>query len=269
MLLVFTPQPVATPRLGTRRGALNVAPRSTLVRSWLGAALLLCCGQAIAAQWPDIDLPRDAQAFDIAPNIRVNGVPMQLKGFISRANLKDCVAWFKGQQGGHVVMDETSGRTVIGRPFGQFYATVTLETVSGGTRGTLGVADWATAQREQAAFIRQTAPLRLALGEGTQLMQHTESVDEGKTAQHVVLVNAASVENNSRHLVEWLKRQGLALEDTLNANSAAATEGMDSNSRTQFFRGPGKEAMVVLSRDAQGRSVVVLNLVSHQASLTP
>jgi hypothetical protein len=234
----------------------------------------LCAGLACAAEgvadpaaevWP-VEPPPDAQTFEVAAHAVVDGVPMRILGFVSAQGVQDNMAWFKAKLGSTAAVSQIGRRRVLGGPSGASYLTVELEpAASGGTRGTIALADWAQARATAREYQDTIHRLQDAFGERARVLQHTESVDGDKRSRYVVLTNDQPVQLNMSEARRWLEAQGLQLERSLDARAAdveAPTGRTDvAPGITSFFRGPGKQAIAVATQDPQMGAVVVINLV--------
>ena len=247
---------------------LLTSRRASRFASWSRHALR--CGLALtglvagaaggAPEKAPIEPPPGAQVFEIAAHSVVNGVPMQIFGFISPQDVSQTLAWFKSRLGPTVAVNQVGVKQILGRPQGSAYLTVELESAQGGSKGTITVADWAQARAQAPAYQEEIHQLQERFGANARVLQHLESMDGPKRSNYIVVTNDQPVQLNASEARRWLERQGLRLERTLDVQGAE-NAGESAAGVTSFFRGPDKEAMVVATRDAQTASVVVINLV--------
>lgn len=98
--------------------------------------------------WPNVSLPAGASAYQIGEQMSVNGMPMRLKGFVTRTAPLETAAWFRKSLGKPLVENVLLGKLVLGRAQGDYYVSVLLEEMpgqNGGTRGTVTVTNVKTA----------------------------------------------------------------------------------------------------------------------------
>jgi hypothetical protein len=231
-----------------------------LARPCLFAMLwLLASLTTQAAHWPEVRLPAGIQISDIGAGMSVSGLPMQARGFTSQQTVTQLVEQFRASLGAPLVENRIGFRTILGQAHGSHYLTVQLEPAGSGTRGIIALSDLAAmaANRESERALRASWLARLP--SGMQLLSLVASRDGARRAQHIVLHSPHLPANNRDALTAMLAQDGYALQQL--APSA------EPPGETLYFRAPGREAMAVVTRNADGSSGIVLNLVAVSESM--
>lgn len=233
----------------------------------LAAVLALVCHSARAdAGWPAVALPPDASPFAVGEQIAVNGMPVRIQGFVSRTDMARLAGWFRRSLGPPLVEDLIGRKRILGRAQGEYYLSVQLEPLGleQGTRGTVALSQLKTGYQRRDRTRAQTERLLARLPAGTRLSSQMTSIDGNKLASYVVLSNGHDEQLNRARVIELLREDGLVLEREGEAGVQARRmlPAAQANSRTLFFKGQGKEAMVVICRDEEGRSTIVLNTIN-------
>jgi hypothetical protein len=212
------------------------------------------CAWSVAAEnrWPQIALPADARPFEIAAQASVNGLPMQLRGFVSATGPDQLLSWFRQRLGQPLVENVLGSKHVLGRLQGAHYITLQLEPAGRGTRGLIAVTALAGAYAERAVTEIDTARLLSGFPPDSRLLNRIVSSDAGKVSTYVVLTNGQDEELNLQRVKEVMRAGGLALE----RESDTRVPG-----RTAFFKGRNREAVAIVYRDGAGQSAIVMNQV--------
>ncbi|WP_265256852.1 hypothetical protein [Verminephrobacter aporrectodeae] len=263
------PRPPGTRAAFARPGS----PRPKRTDLCLGLLLLALGAPAARAQapsWPEVALPAQAQSYGVGQQLGMNGLPMRLTGFATEAAPEQTAAWFRRTLGQPLVENRLGRKQILGRAEGGYYLTVQIEPGSDGrgSRGMVAVTQLPGAPQPQT---RETiAHWRRLLPAGTQVTSHLQAQDNGRFATHLVALNRHGEQLNAQRLGAALREQGYALERSISTDSAQTAAGLPEQAAglTLLFRGPGKEAMATITRDAQGQTSIVL-LTSVQLELLP
>lgn len=251
--------------------ANEVPPRNRCRRAlMLGVALLLSNACALAeSPWPTIALPKEVQAFDIGERITVNGMPMHMQGFLSKAPPEQIAAWFRRILGSPLVESRLSKSLILGRPQGEHYLTIQLDPSGMGTRGMIAVAQLRAAFDHHADTRAANERWLGRLPSGSRLIRQIASEDAGKVANHIVIINGHSVELNRDRLQSLMHEDGMVLEREAGADDPVASRlpGRTVDGTTLFFKGPAKEAVAVVFRNSPGQTAIVLNMVTQMEYL--
>jgi hypothetical protein len=241
----------------TIRQAGRAAIRAALLFAALSwTAIVNAANVANAAgRWPQVDLPVDAVAYDIAPQLSVNGLPMQLRGFVSPRKPAEVARWFRQHLGQPVVENTLGGKLILGQGRGRYFLSVQLESLPNGTRGVVAVSDLKAAAERQGETRAATERLLSRLPPGSRLLEQTASSDGEKLARFAVVSNGYSEQVNRDRLVRMMREDGLDLEREAQAQK-------DGKGNTLFFKGAGKEAIAVISRGAGGSVTLALNTIT-------
>lgn len=217
------------------------------------------------AQWPVIALPKSAIPYSIGEHLIVAGLPMRLQGFVSTATPISIASWFRRSLGTPLMENVVARKLVLGRPYGEYFVSIQLEAVGGGTRGLISVAHLKAGYEAQSETKSSMERLLARLPSGSRLVSDISSVDRGKLARHLVISNSYHEEVNRNRLTAMMRDDGLVLEqDAQVADEAARTMSASTNNgRAMFFKGPRKEAVAVILMNAAGQTTVILNTVTE------
>ena len=216
--------------------------------AWPGAT------QSAENRWPQIALPAHARAFEIVTQASVNGLPMQLRGFLSDTAPEPLLLWFRQHMGQPLVESSIGNKRVLGHFHGAHYITLQLEPAGQGTRGLIAVTALASAFSRRAVTEVEMARLLSGFPPGSRLLNHIVSSDAGKVSTYVVLTNGHDEAINLQSVKEMMRADGLALENVAISSAAAGA-------RTAFFKGRNREAVAIVYRDASGQSAIVMNQI--------
>lgn len=237
-------------------------PRALLV----GALLWMPTGVVLAqTPWPRIAIPDGVILTDMGGQVSANGMPLQMRGFTAAAAPARVAALFRQSLGQPLVENRLGARQVLGRSYGAHYLTVQLEATAAGTRGVIALTGLTAAVNGLGAARDGDRRLLARLAAGFGIVSRTASDDTRRRAEHIVLTNTHSVGLSAESIKSMLHGDGFTLErETVPVNQLGAGRGGAAREgRTLFFAKPGGEAVAVISRDAQGRTAVVLNTISH------
>jgi hypothetical protein len=249
------------------RGArAGLQPNAHLTRAFVvGVALALFGGCARAESvWPKVALPQDANTYSIGEQITVNGLPMRMQGFVSAAKPAQVAQWFRQSLGKPLVENTLASKLILGRAQGEHYISIQLEPIGRGTRGLVAVSHLNAGYENRAATQAASERLLSRLPSGSRLISQMASNDGGKLATYVLVSNTYNEDLNRDRVASMLREDGLTLEREAVVGDQAGRQqpGVKANGRTLFFKGAGKEAMAVISRDEAGQTMVVLNTIT-------
>lgn len=226
------------------------------------AALVLMAPAWAAAPWPRVPLPRQVEAFEVGKEMVVNGMPVRVQGFVSRAAPAELAASMRQLLGAPLMEDRHGTTLVLGRANGAYYITVQLSPLGSGTRALVAVTKPPIGERplEDSQSIRR---LMSAMPPGSTLASHTSSADEPTRADLSAVVNSHSIDINVEYVKRMLRADGFTLEREASPSQlASARTGLSRGARTMFFKRPGSEAIAVVTKNESGDSVIVLNRVN-------
>ncbi len=197
----------------------------------------------------------------------VSGMPMRIQGFVLRQDPLAAADWFRKSMGSPLMEDVIGNKLILGRGEGNFYITVQLEPAGPdgkSTRGTVAVTNLKASQEKYADTVAVNARLLSRLPGGSRLLNQVSSSDHGKMSSYVVAENGHSETLNRDRLVESLRADGYTLEreTRLDQKSASALPDPIRKGRSLFFRGVGKEAIVVIQPSGAGKTAIVFNTVT-------
>ena len=91
--------------------------------------------------WPTMATPKGVDTFDMGVHVNVKGVPVRMRGFVSAATPSQLALLYRQSWGEPLVEDAVGSTRVLGRAQGQYYVTVQIVPVDGGTRGVIAISD--------------------------------------------------------------------------------------------------------------------------------
>ena len=237
---------------------------------WHACLSLVFCATLLALPvhadgWPTVSVPKGLTTFDIGQQVSVNGLPMQLRGFVSARAARELADAFRHSLGKPLVEHMLGGKLVLGRREGEHYLSVQIESVAnGGSRGIVAVTHLKAAYDNQAPTHDNMQRWLVRLPAGSRLLSQMESEDAGKLSRHLIISNSQDEALNRDHLVSLLAEEGLRLEreGAPDVQSAARMNDSLAASRLLFFKGADKEAIATLRRDGDGQTTVVLNIIT-------
>lgn len=211
-----------------------------------------------------IAMPNGVSAFEIGRHVTINGMPTQMRGFVSALGQREVADAFRQALGRPLVENSIGGKLILGRMQGDDYVSVQIEAVGAGSRGVVAVTQPKVAYDNRAAMRASTEHWLARLPAGSRLVSQMESQDGGNSSRHLVITNAQSEALNRDRLVSLLGDEGLRLEREGVPEGRAPRrmpEGF-ADSRTLFFKGAHKDAIATVHREASGRTMVVLNITT-------
>jgi hypothetical protein len=241
--------------IGRRRLARVLLP---LLLSWILPASLAAHVAHVAhvAQvdaWPEVPLPAGVTLFDIAPSVTVDGLPMQVRGFLTREPAADLAARFRSSLGMPLVENRVGMKTVLGQVRGKHYLSVQIEPAASGARGVIALSDPGAFIAGRKAEQAQRADWLARLPAGMRILSLVSSRDGGRRSEQLVLGSPHASAYHREALLALLRREGYALQHVV--------ESPGPPGEALYFAGQGREAMATLCRDADGGSLVLLNMV--------
>lgn len=237
-----------------------------MARSLLGAVMLLAtAARALASEpWPELPLPPQSNVEWVGDSMRVNGVPMRIMHFESRAKAHDIVEyylayWSRGYPTKPSVRP-VGAATVVGQAHGPYFMTVKVKDADhGGSAGFIAVSRLLGTKIER-------SPGPLSLMQGAKVLQVVESNDPGKSSRHMVIRNPLAAPSVAEYYLSWFLGEGWQLvQHTDTPRSAKAPE-----SSFMVFQRDRQEALVSIVAASGGRgSVLVANLVTKDTVPQP
>ena len=230
----------------------------------LGA--LVCTSVNAEPQWPKPAIPDDVHLFAIGNQLTIDGLPMQLRGFISSRPVADLIDAWRRELGSPLAENTVGKYRVLGKAERGFYITVQLQAAGNGSRGTIAVADLATFSQSRDERQKSTARLLDRLPSGSSITSQMSSIEGNSSTRHIVVVNAHSEELNRDALMSLMHEDGYVLEKDI-APDAAARRNLSSQiatAHTLFFKAPDREAVAMIVRSGDKTSLVLNTSINLQ-----
>jgi hypothetical protein len=212
------------------------------------------CAAAPAAAWPHVALPPGAQTFDVGRQLLVNGLPMQVRGFLSHEPAARLVDWFRASLGSPLLEDRRGLTTILGRAEGAYYLTVQIEPAGSGARGLVALTDVPGMMAGRSEARAQEARLQALLPAGMRILSLVRAFDDGRMSEHLVLESAESLAAARQALIRVFRHDGYTPGRVV---ASAAPPGA-----TLYFQAPGREAMAILTRSDDRLTGIVLSIAT-------
>jgi hypothetical protein len=209
---------------------------------------------APATAWPHVALPPGVQIFDVGQQLQVNGLPMQVRGFLSPEPAARLVDWFRASLGSPLVENRRGAATILGRPQGAYYLTVQIEPAGSGARGLVALTDVPRMMASHGETRAEEARWQARLPAGMRILSLVRAFDDGRMSEHLVLESAEPLAASRHALTRLLQQDGYTPGRVV---ASAAPPGA-----TLYFQAPGREAMAVLTRSDDRLTSIVLSIAT-------
>jgi hypothetical protein len=216
--------------------------------------------------WPVVSLPQDAVAYSIGEQITVNGIPLGIKGFVTRSGPHAMAKWFRGRLGEPVVETKLGGAVILGKAQRGYFITIQITPAGTGTNGTVTVSHLRAAYESRDKTRAALNRLLARLPSGSKVDTEMVSTDGSKLSRYYVATNRHNEKVNRDRILDLMREDGMRLQYQ---PSVTAREVMNripallQNGRTLFFQGKKKEAVAVIGSNAEGLTVVQVNVISE------
>lgn len=219
-------------------------------------ALCLAVDNALAMDLGDVAVPANSRTAWVADDIVQNGVRMQIQQFESALSIEQVLAFYRTRWGlgstpdnpGYVenVVGEWQ---VISRLKGDQNIALQLKPgKASGTEGFLSIADLSTLQAD--GYRQPDFPKP----DQTELVSSSVSSDTGRLATTLIMMNPHSVRSNLAYYQSRMPSNGWS----------QSYSQMMSDTGVLMYSRDGGTAEIAISRSDDGRSVVLVNLVSDE-----
>jgi len=212
----------------------------------LSLLLLLMPALAVASSWPDTPLPSNTQTSDVAQHIVFNGLDMHAQVFSSQQSQQEIVAYYRKQWAPNVVVNQMGSTEVVGHRDGDYYTTVQVSAVGGGSKGNIGIIDTSSAPKHPTLGSGLPAPM------GAKVYNDILYPDDPVPARTVAMRDTLSPAQNTSYFSDHLVADGWKP-----AQTAACGEGPCIQ---RFERGDSQLTLLV-TRIGEGQSQVIMNVL--------
>lgn len=196
-------------------------------------------------------MPPGAQAVDVGQAMRINGLPVQVRAFLSPEPVPQLVSWFQTRLGSPLVASRHDGKTILGQPRNGYYLTVQLEAAGSGARGLVAQTDVRAVMGGRNAPLAAGARWQSRLPAGMRILSQVDARDGRRRSQHLVLQSREPVADSGAALARLLAEDSYLPAGSVSSN---APPGL-----VLHFQGPGREAMAVVTNQPDGTSSAVLS----------
>lgn len=219
------------------------------------AALYVCVlSGSVWAGWPVIEPPPGASVEWVGDDMKLNGVPMQIRRFTSGMSVTEVMAFYRDRWKERLSpVENTVGEwRIIGRQSGDFYLTVQAKkSDSSGSEGFLGVS-------RLPAVATGGGPVfdtRFPKMEGTEVVSDVDSNDKGKLGKTLILKNDYSVQSNASYYQSVLPTQGWKRNEGYG--------GIRGDKYLLYFQRREEAASIVIAPHPDRGTAIVVNMVSN------
>ena len=218
------------------------------------AALYVCVLSGSAwAGWPVIEPPPGASVEWVGDDMKLNGVPMQIRRFTSGMSVPEVMAFYRDRWKERISpVENTVGEwSIIGRQSGDFYLTVQAKKSDRGSEGLLGVS-------RLPALATGSGPvfdIRFPKMEGTDVVSDVDSNDKGKLGKTLILKNNFSVQSNASYYQSVLPTQGWKRNESYG--------GIRGDKYLLYFQRREEAASIVIAPHPDRGTAIVVNVVSN------
>ena len=228
--------------------------------------LYLCTITAVAqsaSSWPDLKLPKGMQLFSMGQQINLNGLPMNLKGFVSPATVQDLAESLRYSLGKPLVENRLGNQLILGRAEGPYYISVQIEPTNSGSRGVVAITHIQSAYESKEITSQEQQRWLSRLPSGSQMLSILKSSDGMKNSNQIIFTNSQAEALNRDRLKAVLLEEGLNFErEGVSDSDYGKTANQNAQGRALFFKGTGKEAIATIHRDTAGQTIMVLNIIT-------
>lgn len=228
--------------------------------------ILMLSGGLASAQSnrSQIELPKEAKAFEIGGRVTVNGLPLHLRGFVSARKPAQLAVWFRQTLGNPLVENKLGDSLILGRAQGEHYLTVQLEPAGAGTRGLIAIADLKAAYERHSETDMALEHWLSRLPSGSRSIRRTTSEDGGKLAEYLLVINNHGIALNLERIKGLMRVDGYSLQyqAAIDDKRSSRSGSAPTAGETLLFKGEGREAVVVIFRSEGVGTAIVLNAVT-------
>ena len=212
---------------------------------------LLILFSASANATPKFPSPPDSTVNKLGEAMVVNGIPMNIRQFISKNSVHDVLDfyrhyWPKGteKKPGYTETDILTPWKIITRVEDGYLMTVQVtENGDRGSRGLLGLSKLPDPEKELPTLGQQFPKMR-----GSTVFNDIQSKDIGKQGRTIQLSNTYSVETNGSFYKDYFTNQGW------NVDMDKTIAG--GNSRSQRFSNGNKNVIITINKNKNGSVIV-------------
>jgi hypothetical protein len=209
--------------------------------------LLLALLAFAAHAWPTLPAPPGARIEAIGEQVRLNGVPMQLFRVLAAQPAALLLDHYRAALGPRHAFERLPDRLILAQERDGYFVTVSVRALHPQlTEALVSIAAPAGA----ASF--RTSPLGIVWPGRSMVVSDMESLDGGRRARQVVVVNDLAVAANVQAMMPWFIARGL--------HPDGPPLRQEPHALVQLYRGNQGEAQLIIHRDA-GNTYVILTLI--------
>jgi hypothetical protein len=207
--------------------------------------------------WPEVPLPPKSQVEWVGDSLRVNGVPMRVMRFASRAGRAEIVEYYRACWSGayptRPSVRPLGQATVVGQAHGPYYMTVKVKDAANqASEGTI------TVSRVLGSKVDRSAG-DLPLLPGAKVVSVVEANDPGRHSREVVVANPASRQSVVQYYQASLQSAGWS---QIQANDTPPSAPGRAGSFLAFQRGRDEVQLSIVDGGRGQGSLMVANRVT-------
>ena len=236
--------------------------------SWLCSIVLVSAAHVHAQTvWPTLPEPPHLEKFDVANQIQLNGLPLKIQGFVSDRSVSDLKRWYRDQMPGYFVENKLQTKTILGQKLKDHFLAIEIEPLlsqgSGNTTKVIvSLMQLKAPTPESKTPARSLSDWATRLPLNSRLLSTMTNQDEGSSSVHIVGTNGHSRIVNTQYFNNEFRRLGYNRVDTSPPAINSKTLNGEKNSAEDvlIFTSGSTEAVVVIGKNQQGESTVVMNI---------
>lgn len=213
-----------------------------------------------------IALPNEAKVFEIGERIAVNGIPLQLQGFVSARKPEQVAFWFRQTLGKPLVENKLGDSLVLGRAQGERYLTVQLEPAGTGTRGLITINDLEKGYKRHSETDTILEHWLSHLPTGSRSIGRMTSEDNGKIEEYLIFSNGQGIDINVDRLMKLMGNDGYLLQHqvTVEGKRHFRSDSESNSGKFLLFRRSGREAIAIIFQNKSVGTAIVISAITFK-----
>lgn len=259
-LAASIPAPYVAPKGSSHAVPMASATTSPLNTSTPSSDSATAATSNSQSKWPTPTIPDDVRLFSIGDQLIVNGMPMQLSGFLSDRPPAQLMEAWRRSLGSQVVQSTVGVAQILGKNENGFYIMVQIRDAGKGSQGTLSITDLGAFARSTDARRSSTAQLLDRLPAGSTITSQLASKEGSTSTRHIVVTNTHSETLNRDAVMSMMNADGYTLEKEVAPDPAdeGRLQGAMRTAKTLFFKAQNKEAVAIITRTGD-KTALILN----------
>ncbi len=232
-----------------------IIKRYTLATGFIQALLLMVCAQALAEEWPDIQVPPNTRVTVVADNLIMNGSAMRTWEISISTNITKAQAFYEKEWAKPLVeslpgydISETDDWLIISRLSKEYFISVQL--APSGKQSTQGYFAIKKLPQKNEKFVLGKG---FELPRGSSILNDISAKDGPKKSRTIVAVNDGSVPDNAKFFrTEYQQHGWKELKKGLGENNFSR--------EALLFDKRGAELNIALVNDANKTFIIAVTV---------